>query len=264
MEHLVQSVYFDNKMTQKSSHYHDCYQIILVLSGAAQVCVNDAKYEAKGGSIMIFSRYEDHAVRLLSEQYERYVLRISPLAGQGIDPLFSLLSNRPKGFSHMLDVSDETGRYVQLFEELIREQNGEERMKEPMLELLVRRLLILLHRRTGRSVRMDAQDMSVIGHLQRRFEQDFAESYTLEALAKEYHISPSALSHRFKAVTGTSVMGYLLSCRMAAAKSYLSRSTLDIGQIVERCGFSDNSNFSRTFKKLSGLSPTDFRNKYRA
>jgi AraC-like DNA-binding protein len=59
-------------------------------------------------------------------------------------------------------------------------------------------------------------------------------------------------------------MEYLQSCRMANAKRMLAQTDYSVGEIVEKCGFSDNSNFSRTFKSLNGMSPTDFRKKYKA
>ncbi len=59
-------------------------------------------------------------------------------------------------------------------------------------------------------------------------------------------------------------MEYLKSCRMANAKQMLAETDYSIGEIVEKCGFSDNSNFSRTFKNLTDLSPSDFRKKYKA
>ncbi len=99
--------------------------------------------------------------------------------------------------------------------------------------------------------------------LQHRFAEQYDDPYTLEALAKEYNVSPSSLSHRFKEVTGMSVMEYLLSCRLAAAKNLLIETDLPIGEIVEQCGFSDSSNFSRTFKARTGLSPSAFRNLYK-
>ena len=82
--------------------------------------------------------------------------------------------------------------------------------------------------------------------------------------AKQHSISISSLSHRFRTATGVSVMEYLQSCRMANAKQMLAETDCSIGEIVEKCGFSDNSNFSRTFKSLNGMSPTDFRKKYKA
>ena len=100
--------------------------------------------------------------------------------------------------------------------------------------------------------------------VKRQLESHYSQPYTLTELSKQYNISPSTLSHRFSAATGMSVMEYLLSCRMASAKRMLAGTKMGIGEIVERCGFSDNSNFSRTFKRLNGMSPTDFRRKYKA
>ena len=54
-------------------------------------------------------------------------------------------------------------------------------------------------------------------------------------------------------------MGYLQSCRMAAAKKYLAETDLEVGAIVDKCGFSDSSNFSRSFKRVTGSTPTKFR-----
>ena len=58
-------------------------------------------------------------------------------------------------------------------------------------------------------------------------------------------------------------MGYLQSCRMVAAKKYLAGTSKSIGEIVEICGFSDSSNFSRSFKEQVGCTPSEFRKKYR-
>ena len=72
-------------------------------------------------------------------------------------------------------------------------------------------------------------------------------------------MSASHLSHIFKSVAGVSTMAYLKACRIAAAKRYLAQTELPVGEIVERCGFSDSSNFSRTFREQTGMSPSEFR-----
>ena len=95
------------------------------------------------------------------------------------------------------------------------------------------------------------------------FETHFGEDWHLEDLAKQYGVSISGLCHRFKAVTGSAVMAYLQDCRIASAKALLSSTDLPISKIVEDCGFSDSSNFSRSFKSRLGMTPSEFRKQYR-
>lgn len=131
-----------------------------------------------------------------------------------------------------------------------------------MEQLLVKQLLITIYRCTN--LHFDSLHDTLVMDIKRKFENNCSEQYALDRLAKHYNVSISSLSHRFRAVTGTSVMKYLASCRIAHAKQLLIETDRSIGEIVENCGFSDNSNFSRTFKQLNGMSPTDFRKQYKA
>lgn len=263
METIIHEAYFSKETRKKSTHYHDCHQLIFVARGSVEVTINETPYTATPGSIVIFNRFENHSINILTSEYERYVLRISPFSGN-TGKIYALLANRPKGFRNVLNVSDAHALVESLFKRIIQEAGSSEIMKEDMLQLLINELLIVIYRRIDSNlISLDAENTEYIYELQRRFETQYAQAYTLEALAEEYNISPSSLSHQFKKVTGASVMDYLLSCRMASAKKYLTDTHISIGEIVELCGFSDNSNFSRTFKKLNGISPSAFREQYR-
>jgi two-component system response regulator YesN len=48
-------------------------------------------------------------------------------------------------------------------------------------------------------------------------------------------------------------------CRLSAAKNLLSSTDKGIKEIIDLCGFSDESNFSRTFREKVGMTPTEFR-----
>jgi len=262
MNRSVQAAYFSDRFVKKEPHYHDCHQIILILSGEAEIRVKENFYRAKAGDVVLFSRYEDHSIR--SDGYERYVLQLEPLADHRNARLYSLLFNRPKGFRHIIDVTEELEEFRRLLSHITREVSDPCAMSEEMQELLVEELLILLHRKMPVTVSLLEQEQTeLVLALQQRFERHYDLPYTLQELAKEYNVSPSSLSHRFKEVTGVPVMEYLLSCRLAAAKNHLIDTDLSVGQIVERCGFSDNSNFSRTFRQNVGLSPSAFRALYK-
>lgn len=257
------SAYFSQNISEKSSHFHDCHQIILILNGEVEVCVNGETVRANAGNLLIFSRFENHSLRILSKEYKRYVLRISPLFGND-NKMRSLLLNRPQGFNNVFDISDDIELFKSLFERIVSESVSNMQMAAEMTELLVNELLITIYRRIPDSSHFfDDENFKTVLDLQRRFENFCNEHYSLSELAREYNISASSLSHQFKKITGSSVMEYLLFCRIAASKNMLTKTNLSISEIVEKCGFSDNSNFSRTFKKLNGISPLQFRKKYK-
>ena len=262
MQSTVQAVYHSGELLAKKPHFHDCHQIILIRKGEVEFCVNDARYRARQGHMAIFSRYENHSVRVLSREYDRYVLHIDPDVVNRASPVYSLLTDRPVGFCNVVDVSAHMEDSAALFRRLISEHSSGEKLAREMEQLILEQLLIILYRCMPSNFR-DLQDDLVVS-IKRQLENAYHQPCSLATLARQHSVSPSSLSHRFRAVTGTSVMAYLQSCRIAQAKRLLAGSELPVGEIVERCGFSDNSNFSRTFKRLTGLSPTDFRQNYTA
>lgn len=256
----VLEAYFSSNAVRHHTHYHDCHQLLFIVKGSAEIRINNTVSVADAGHLAVFSRFETHAVHVLTPEYERFVLRINPAAGNG-NRLYSLLFNRPDGFCNVIDTKEEAPVFHQLFADLVAEQHAYRRLTADLQQALVHTLLIRLYRCMPLSFLAEDR-FDVVFSLQQRFENDLHSTYVLADLAREYGMSASSLSHRFKEITGTSVMGYLQSCRLAAAKALLAQSTLGIGEIVERCGFSDNSNFSRTFKQLVGVSPSQFRKRY--
>ena len=259
MDRLIQKVYFSDSIIEKKSHYHDCHQIILILSGRIQYCINNTTYEAHAGNLLLFSRYENHSINILSPEYKRYVLRLEPVANSTQSKLYALLTNRPEGFCNTIALGDKFAEFENLFQRILAEYNGQNTLFDDMYPLLIGQLLIMIYRQIPQSPAFD----QTVYDIQKQLEGNCSKQYTLEYLSKQYNISVSSLSHRFKRSTGTSVMEYLLYCRIALSKNYLMQSDLNIGQIVEKCGFSDSSNFSRSFKKINGITPSEFRKKHR-
>ncbi len=262
MQSIVKTVYRSSGSLNIRPHFHDCHQIIFIVKGAADFCVNNKKLSAAAGDIAIFSRYENHSVLGCSDEYERFVLHIDPYVANRKSPVYSLLTDRPVDFCNVINVSSNLDEIMDTFNHILSEHSGESKLADEMEQLLVKRLLITIYRCT--SLNFDYIYDEVVVDIKRQFENESHKHFTLAMLAKQQCLSISSLSHRFRAATGISVMEYLQSCRIANAKQMLAETDFSIWDIVEKCGFSDNSNFSRTFKKLTGLSPSDFRKKYKA
>jgi len=262
MQSIVKTVYHSSCSLNIQPHFHDCHQIIFIAKGEVDFCVNNNRLHATAGNIAIFSRYENHSVLGCSDEYERFVLRIDPNVVNRKSSVYSLLTDRPVGFCNVINVSSNMDEIVDIFNHILSEHKKAIKLADEMELLLVKQLLIIIYRCTP--INFDNTYDGVVVAMKRQFENEYQKPFTLAMLAKQHNLSISSLSHRFQAATGVSVIEYLQSCRMANAKQMLAETDSSIGQIVEKCGFSDNSNFSRTFKKLTGLSPSDFRKKYKA
>ena len=94
-------------------------------------------------------------------------------------------------------------------------------------------------------------------------ETNFASRLNLDELAGQVHVSRYYLPHIFKRATGYTLREYLTLCRISFACQQLTDSDKPIREIAELSGFHDMSNFSRSFRKMIGSSPSDFRKKTR-
>ncbi len=243
-------------------HFHDAHELLYVISGRILVNVGGEEREAGEGSLLVFSRFEEHSVRVLTPEYRRFTLLISPDVVLGTDNyiLSSILINRGGGFDRVIDFKKDENQISLLMKRMACEYLEKPPMYEKALDSMLMCLLVYLYRARPRLfLENENTNTEIVREIQGRFERDYAEHFTLSALASEYHISTSHLSHIFKGVTGYSPIEYLIICRFSVAKKLLSSTDKSIKEIVDLCGFSDESNFSRTFKEKVGMSPTEFR-----
>ncbi len=90
--------------------------------------------------------------------------------------------------------------------------------------------------------------------------QNCSEPLTLEDVAHQIGISKSYFSHLFKDYTQMTFVDYLTQERIRKAENLFSGPKKKFIDIAFECGFTSISSFNRTFKKIKGISPREFRN----
>ena len=262
----VISAKFSENMKSFGKHYHDAHQMIYVKEGRIRVRIENEEYEAGSGSLVILSRFEEHSIDVLTPQYKRYSVVISPeTTTSDIDEyiLSTILTNRFEGFSHVVDLVG--NREIKcFFEEMALEFSKKAPFYKTKTDLLLREILITLYRDFPNLFISDINENTmIVKRIQDSFQKHYNEKISLSDIGEKYHISSSHLAHIFKEITGYSTIDYLISCRLSVAKRMLASSDDSIKEIIYQCGFSDESNFSRMFKSKVGMTPTEFRREYK-
>lgn len=88
------------------------------------------------------------------------------------------------------------------------------------------------------------------------------ENLKVSQVANYFGYNEKYLTTFFKQRAGLSLKQYILQIKMERAKSYLSETTEPVSQIAFRLGFADAHNFSNAFHKITGLSPSEYRDTY--
>lgn len=98
-----------------------------------------------------------------------------------------------------------------------------------------------------------------IAWMDRRLEQPVA----INDLADAMHVSYRTLNRRFIETTGMAPLAYLQALKIERCKELLESSNADFESITARVGYEDASSFRRLFKRMTGLSPLQYRRQFR-
>jgi len=93
-------------------------------------------------------------------------------------------------------------------------------------------------------------------------EQNVQDKITVDQLASTLAVGRRNLERRFKKATSNTVVEYIQRVKIEAAKMSLERSRENVNEVMYNVGYNDPKAFRLTFKKITGLSPIEYRNKY--
>lgn len=102
----------------------------------------------------------------------------------------------------------------------------------------------------------------LIKQVQEYIEKNYEDKISVDDLALRFGLSRRNLERRFRKVTFNSILEYLQRVRIEAAKLALERNRENVNEAMYKAGYNDIKAFRTIFKKLTGLSPLEYRNKY--
>ena len=110
----------------------------------------------------------------------------------------------------------------------------------------------------------DARHANIIHRCIQYIGTGYAEHLTLESAARALFLSPDYLSRIFSKETGTSFNRYLNNVRITKAKELIRSGNLRLTDISQMVGYDDQSYFTKVFRRITGISPNEYRKKVRS
>lgn len=232
-------------------HWHNCWEIELVISGNGAQTLNGTRYELERGSVYILNPTDFHEIECNGLD----VVNISFTDEQVPPEFINAFSGAGGGRLKKTD-GEEFEQLSQIFEMLYYEQNSNLKFGDKSTEHLLGLLLARIMRVFDVSkIKSNDSKQSLVGKAVSYINTHFRENPSLSDIASYLGVTPNYLSEEFHAVTGKKYKEYLNELRLSYAKKLLISSNLSVTEICFASGYSSLSNFLRVFKSHYGVSP---------
>lgn len=237
------------QMYMPDMHYHDSYELYYLDAGSRDYFVDDRFFSVTAGSFVLISPSKFHRTG------GSYALRT--LVGFSYDFLLKTYTSRAldnllKCFDEVLITPPENQQkdFKKLMKTLAECKN--ETDFSLYLGILLKRLSMCKP-----TVSCDEQISGIITYINNHF----AQLHSIEQIADHLHLSKYHLCRIFKNAMGITLVDYLNQIKIKNACNFLESSGKGILEISELCGFNSLAYFSNVFKKITGYSPSGYRQK---
>lgn len=260
----------DSVLTPASGYapitWHEQLEILVFLAGSG-TCVCDCRRIPCGaGDIILINPCEPHTVECASGTLRYHCLMIDPSLYDRRDDVCSMrylnaVTERKVRFNNSVgDNSDIRSLIEEILEESLERETGCELViKGDILRLFAE---LYRHEQMCDSVQVGkSYDMDQLTPAMRYIADHYASDVTLADLAGACCMNASYFCRRFHTLTGRTAMSYLNEYRLSKAQAMLMNTSKSVSEIAQTTGFSDSSYFTRVYRALYGMSPSEARKK---
>ena len=253
----------DKKDIKFEYHHHDFSKIVILIDGDLTYYIEGKAYILKPWDILFVNKNEIHKpVVNPNKYYERIVIWLNPdfmaKYAQGNNNLLKCFEVAIKNNYNLLRLNMKS---IDIIKNLIQDiqncNNSNEFGSEILKESLFVQLMVLMNRlflnRDIEDIQYDKTIEGVLNYINSNLENDLS----IDTIASEFFISKYYLMRKFKNQIGSSIHNYVVQKRLILARSLISDG-LSMSSVCSRCGFNDYSSFVRAFKKVYGVSPSNY------
>jgi len=247
----------DKVASMHNVHYHDCNEIYYLVNGERNYLIDKKLYRIHAGDLVLIPKNILHKTSAATNKgCERFLINIyDECLNDEVKACFNNYCYHipPK-------YNSELAGY---FRNIEKEYSENDEFRHEMLEAKIYVMLIFLlriKRKNSSIIHSNSYDERTNLFIQYICEH-FSEQITLQSVAEHFFLSKEYFSLIFKQKTGFGFNEYLNQLRISYAMKLLENTDESIISIANKCGYNDSSYFAAVFKKVSGVSPKNYRKK---
>ena len=237
-------------------HPHSCAELFFILDGHGHFRTLYEEFPISVQDLLIVNANVPHTeISSLKSPLQYIVLGIEGLEAASSDQGYAML--------HIYNGWSELNSSIAL---MLQESSKTLPGHEEVCRYLLNVVLIQLARQQDLSFSDEAPGPRANREcelIRRYIDNHFKEDLTLDHLARLAHLNKYYLSHSFRREFGTSPINYLISRRVDESRFLLRKTDYSLSLIAEILGFSSLSYFSQCFRRVEGISPTEYRKQNR-
>ena len=258
----LNSIAYAVGVIETSAHIHYESEMAIVHKGCLKISIDGISYTISEGGIFFINPMSVHSYKT-EEPFT--LLTFLGVSKSFTENLFPDLRNKRIQFvvSNEKNNSTIVNRIRTLLMAIYKNSIYDDEYHAALNQSAAIFILTLLHKHfltdSNQSDMLDSDDFDRNRLIESYILENYNKKINLKMLADHIHLSSYYTSHYFKNFFQVTFVQYLSSLRIVNAKYLLHKKNLSITEIAHSCGFDNGANFSRVFKNIEGISPTEYR-----
>lgn len=252
----------DRNTFPSSLHFHDYYEVVVILEGDIRYVCEDITMKPERGDVIVIPPGKFHMSMIAADetQYARHVFYLYPdvFSAYDCDGLLDFIHNfSGEQFYFSLSAANRE-KLLHLLAELHINSSRYSVEKHALVLANVLQIFYLFNQSAEIRLPADAYLPSSLMEIQRYIDEHFTEILSISDIASHFFYSREHVSRLFKKYFRVSVAEYVLRRRINYS-CQLMRSETKLADICFQAGFSSVPAFIRSFKRVMGMTPSDYR-----
>lgn len=251
-------VHTSNVISTERPNGRGDYQLLYIAEGKAHFYFDGKEKVIHKGNMILFRPGETQIYYYYaSEKPEAYWVHFT---GYEVDRILDYYQ-MPKGENVFF--TGTSPDYQWLFRQMIQELQLRRVNYDDLLNMMLRHIFLMINRYLKEGQTASSDVINVVEKATHYFNENYNMQINIEEYAEKCHMSACWFINNFKKITKVTPMQYIVSLRITNAINLIENTDYNITEIANAVGYDNSLYFSRLFHKHTGMSPSEYKKKYK-